>query len=294
MVGLGPVFQSTTLRRQDPVVSPDKSTRKCQEEEEQEGQQGRQQEKHEVEVSKNGVELVDEQQPALTQKQDNSTSLSPVPEQDYYIHPTSSLAPSSSSVLDSNDVKNINNDDGDDDDSSNSSRNKDSSSISPADEPDGDSIHPLVSLTQRRQQQQQRQHPRRMSTPQPMLSVSTPVRGRYFNLQSPLLISSPPPVLSPSYSTTSASSTSTTSSSIDLDLRYLRRQSRVEERIRQFETKGGGLAKRRYSADCTRNRTAPAVIIQKRTFGFKPIFTEWEKRIAAASASASSSSLSSQ
>lgn len=285
-------FGSSLLSQQGTAAAPDKLVAE-EKEEKQQQQQQRQRQRQEKEKDKqentadqgNGIELLSKEQPLLSsdrQQQDLAYSSSASDE---------SSVPGEQSKADSRgDDDHVCNDNTEqkDDINDNVRNNNIGSSVNdalptaaPDEQADGDSIQPLVPLTHRRQR------PRGMSTPQPMLSVSTPVRGRYFNLQSPL-ISSPPPVLSPSYSTTSISTTTSSGTSrIDMDLQYLRRQSRVEERIRQFET-NGTLTKRRYSADCTRTTRPTPAVIQKRTFGFKPIFTEWERRIAAAAVSCSS------
>ncbi|KAI9493327.1 hypothetical protein BDB00DRAFT_375904 [Zychaea mexicana] len=135
-------------------------------------------------------------------------------------------------------------------------------------------------------------------SPRPTLSFSTPLRRHTVDeWMMPQAPNTPPPILSPSLSMSSAGS-------FDYDLVSLRRRpSRVEEMVKQFDrphpnknksNKGGGGSsnkyrrysiggtnmadeKRHHQASSPSGRTKP--YIRNRTFGFKPIIGVWEKRI---------------
>lgn len=131
---------------------------------------------------------------------------------------------------------------------------------------------------------------KRPPPPTPIMSFSTPVHQhhprRYYFRDEPSPIS--PPALSPSLSVSSIGSTS----AYEYDLVRLRRSSRVEEMIRQFD---GGCSssqpsspmqhQRRNSVGCGPTATSSLSsstrpLIKSRTFGFKPIVGVWEQRIA--------------
>ncbi|KAI7860278.1 hypothetical protein BDC45DRAFT_494053 [Circinella umbellata] len=122
-------------------------------------------------------------------------------------------------------------------------------------------------------------------SPHPTLSFSTPSRRHTIDEWMP---STPPPILSPSLSTTSSTTSSVTQMDCDLLRLRLRRSSRVEEMVKQFD-RPRNKHHRRYSIGTTdekmnkkssyHERTTKPAIIRKRTFGFKPIIGVWEKRI---------------
>ncbi|KAG2225992.1 hypothetical protein INT45_002458 [Circinella minor] len=122
-------------------------------------------------------------------------------------------------------------------------------------------------------------------SPHPTLSFSTPSRRHTIDEWMP---STPPPILSPSLSTTSSTTSSVTQMDHDLLRLRLRRSSRVEEMVKQFD-RPRNKHHRRYSIGTTdekmnkkssyHERTTKPAIIRKRTFGFKPIIGVWEKRI---------------
>lgn len=121
---------------------------------------------------------------------------------------------------------------------------------------------------------------KRLPPPTPIMSFSTPVQQqhrRYYFRDEPSPMS--PPALSPSLSVSSIGSTS----AYELDLVRLRRSSRVEEMIRQFDS-GSPMQhhQRRNSVGCgpTASVSSSKPYIKSRTFGFKPIISVWENRIA--------------
>lgn len=120
---------------------------------------------------------------------------------------------------------------------------------------------------------------KRPPPPTPIMSFSTPVQQhhrRYYFRDEPSPIS--PPALSPSLSVSSIGSTS----AYEYDLIRLRRSSRVEEMIRQFDPPMQQQQhQRRNSVGCGPTAsTSTKPFIKSRTFGFKPIVGVWEKRIA--------------
>lgn len=124
---------------------------------------------------------------------------------------------------------------------------------------------------------------KRPPPPTPIMSFSTPVQQhhrRYYFRDEPSPIS--PPALSPSLSVSSIGSTS----AYEYDLVRLRRSSRVEEMIRQFDPpmQQQQQHQRRNSVGCgptaSSVSTSTRPFIKSRTFGFKPIVGVWEKRIA--------------
>lgn len=124
---------------------------------------------------------------------------------------------------------------------------------------------------------------KRLPPPTPIMSFSTPVQQqhrRYYFRDEPSPMS--PPALSPSLSVSSIGS----ASAYELDLVRLRRSSRVEEMIRQFDS-GTSMQhhhhhQRRNSVGCgpTASVSSSKPYIKSRTFGFKPIISVWENRIA--------------
>ncbi|KAI7879016.1 hypothetical protein K492DRAFT_208573 [Lichtheimia hyalospora FSU 10163] len=127
---------------------------------------------------------------------------------------------------------------------------------------------------------------KRLPPPTPIMSFSTPVQQqhrRYYFRDEPSPMS--PPALSPSLSVSSIGSTS----AYEYDLVRLRRSSRVEEMIRQFDHGNNSNHpsptmhhQRRNSVGCgpTTSISSSRPYIKSRTFGFKPIVGVWEKRIA--------------
>ncbi|KAI8139790.1 hypothetical protein BJV82DRAFT_581880 [Fennellomyces sp. T-0311] len=104
-----------------------------------------------------------------------------------------------------------------------------------------------------------------MLSPRPTMSFSTPLRRHTMDEWMP-----PTPQLSPSLSMSSTNSTK------EPDLIRLRRSSRVEEMIKQFD-RPKRASYRRYSIGGMAEPPKP--LIRTRTFGFKPIIGVWEKRI---------------
>lgn len=128
----------------------------------------------------------------------------------------------------------------------------------------------------------------RRDRPTPIKSLSTPVRRHLRSRSTSSSWEDDLPALSPSLSMCSSASANS-NANVDMDLVRLRRSSRVEEMIRQFDhSQPQQPNHRRYSVDnsearaSTMTSSSRKAYIRNRTFGFKPIIGVWEQRIAEA------------
>ncbi|ORZ01512.1 hypothetical protein BCR43DRAFT_522345 [Syncephalastrum racemosum] len=128
----------------------------------------------------------------------------------------------------------------------------------------------------------------RRGRPAPIKSLSTPVRRHNRSRSTSSSWEDDLPALSPSLSMCSSASAHSTGH-VDMDLVRLRRSSRVEEMIRQFDNQQPRHPNhRRYSVDNSEahasamTSSSRKAYIRNRTFGFKPIIGVWEQRIAEA------------